>query len=206
MTMKVLVACEYSGVVRDAFSKKGHDAWSCDLLPSEVPGNHIQCSALDIFNDGWDLMIAHPPCTHLACSGAAHFEKKRKDGRQKQGIELFMAFANAQIDKICIENPVGIMSTEYRKPDQTIQPYYWGDPVKKTTHLWLKNLPLLTYGTEDSLFWEKTSVDPELVTLQNGKVFSKWDYEISCMKHELRGKLRSKTFQGIADAMANQWG
>jgi len=194
-------------VVREAFRRRGWDAWSCDLKPAEDGSeHHIKGSALDVMGDGWDAMIAHPPCTHLACSGAAWFEEKRKDGRQREGIELFMQFANAPIPRICIENPVGIMSSEWRKPDQTIQPYFWGDPVKKTTHLWLKELPLLTHGEEDTLFWSKTAVEPELVTLGNGATFSKWDYDISCMPHDQRGALRSKTFPGIAQAMADQWG
>ena len=104
--MKILVACEFSGTVRDAFAKLGHDAWSCDLEPTDLPGNHYHGSVLDILNDGWDLMIAHPPCTHLAVSGARHFEKKRADGRQQQGIDFFMQMINAPISKIAVENPV----------------------------------------------------------------------------------------------------
>lgn len=194
--MRVLVACEFSGIVRDAFAKLGHDAWSCDLLDSEKPGHHIKDTVLDHLDKGWDLMVAHPPCTNLSCSGAAHFEKKRQDGSQQQSIAFFMDLVNAPIKRIAIENPIGIMSSIYRKPDQIIQPYQFGHPVKKTTCLWLKNLPLLK---------PTQIVEPEIVTLSNGKKFSKWDYDISCMKHDIRGHLRSKTFQGIADAMAMQW-
>ena len=196
LTMKVLVACEFSGIVREAFAKRGHDAWSCDLLPTEIPGQHIQGDVLPILNQGWDLMIAHPPCSHLSSSGAAWFKQKRKDGRQQEGIYFFMALADAWIEKICIENPIGIMSTMYRKPEQIIQPYQFGEPVKKSTCLWLKNLPTLK---------PTKIVEPEITTLKTGARFSTWDYKIS-MNHKERAKLRSKTFQGIANAMAEQWG
>lgn len=191
--MKVLIACELSGIVRDAFKAKGHDAWSCDLLPTEKEGNHIQGDVLNILNDGWDLMIAFPPCTHLAVSGARWFKEKRADGRQQQGIDFFMDLINAPIVKIAIENPVGIMSTHYRKPDQIIQPWQFGDEFQKTTCLWLKNLPLLKY----------TNIvgKGEFITYSSGRKMSKWYAE----KYG-DGKSRSVTFQGIADAMADQWG
>jgi hypothetical protein len=198
---RVLVACEYSGAVRDAFAKRGWDAWSADLLPTEAPGNHIVGDVREILNDGWDAMIAHPPCTHLACSGAAWFEKKRADGRQQQGIELFMAFATAPIKRICIENPVGIMSRVWREPDQIIQPYYFGDEYQKTTCLWLKNLPPLQHAAEDDWFATKTHVGKgEMVRYESGKVMPKWYAEARGDGHK-----RSKTFPGIAEAMANQW-
>jgi len=191
--MKVLIACELSGIVRDAFKAKGHDAWSCDLLPTEKEGNHIHSDVLNILNDGWDLMIAFPPCTHLAVSGARWFKEKRADGRQQQGIDFFMDLINAPIVKIAIENPVGIMSTHYRKPDQIIQPWQFGDEFQKTTCLWLKNLPLLKY----------TNIvgKGEFITYSSGRKMSKWYAE----KYG-DGKSRSVTFQGIADAMADQWG
>jgi len=141
--MKVLIACEFSGTVREAFRNLGHDAWSCDLEPTEIPGNHIQGNVLDILNDGWDLMIAHPPCTHLASSGARHFAKKIADGRQQQGIDFFMELVNSNIPKYAIENPIGIMSTKYRKPDQIINPWEYGHETTKATCLWLKGLPKL---------------------------------------------------------------
>jgi len=194
--MKILIACEYSGVVRDAFIKRGHDAMSCDILPTDAPGPHYQGDVMDIINDGWDLMIAHPPCTHLAVSGAKHFAKKRADGRQQQGIDFFMSLANAPIDRYAIENPVCIMSTIWRKPDQIIQPYQFGHTSRKTTCLWLKGLPDL-FPTQ--------IVEPELYVCKNGKTFSK-DYMVALSAGEKRGHLRSKTYQGIADAMAQQWG
>ena len=183
--MRILIACEFSGIVRDAFLKRGHDAWSCDLLPTEKPGPHIQGDVLEIFDDGWDMMISHQPCTHLAVSGARWFAEKQKDGRQQKAIDFFMKLANANIEKIGMENPVGIMSTIYRKPDQIIQPWQFGHGERKKTCLWLKNLPLLkptniVKGREERIW--KMPPSPE------------------------RGRLRSITFRGIADAMAKQWG
>jgi hypothetical protein len=183
--MKVLIACEYSGTVRDAFIARGHDAMSCDLLPTDTPGLHYQGNVFDIINKGWDLMIAHPPCTHLSVSGARHFEAKRKDGRQQAAVDFFMALANADIPRMAIENPICIMSTVWRKPDQIIHPWQFGHGETKATCLWLKGLPLLTptdivEGREARIHRMPPSAE--------------------------RWKLRSKTYQGIADAMAAQWG
>jgi hypothetical protein len=183
--VKVLIACEYSGTVRDAFLARGHDAISCDLLPTDSPGPHYQGDVFDIINDGWDLMIAHPPCTHLAVSGARHFEQKRKDGRQQEAIDFFMRLANCGIPKYAIENPVCIMSTKWRKPDQIIQPWQFGHGETKATCLWLKGLSKLTptnivEGREQRIW--KVPPGP-----------NQW-------------KIRSTTFQGIANAMAEQWG
>ena len=138
--MRVLVACEFSGIVRDAFAAKGHDAWSCDLLPSERIGNHIQYDAIDtVYSSDWDLLIAHPPCTYLAVSGARWFKDRKRE--QADAITFFMNLVDAEIPKIAIENPIGIMSTEYRKPDQIIHPWQFGHGETKATCLWLKNLP-----------------------------------------------------------------
>jgi hypothetical protein len=190
--MKILVACEFTGTVRDALIAKGHDAVSCDLLPSEKPGPHYTGNIFDIINDDWNMMIAFPPCTHLAVSGARHFKKKQEDGRQQEGIDFFLQIVNSKINKIAIENPVGIMSTIYRKPDQIIQPWMFGDSFQKTTCIWLKNLPKLV---------PTNIVDKgEFVTFKSGKRMSKW-YNTKQTGHE-----RSKTFQGIANAMAKQWG
>ncbi len=184
--MKILVACEYSGVVRDAFRREGHDAWSCDILPTDAdPAYHIQGNVLEILNSGWDMMIAHPPCTHLAVSGARHFAEKRADGRQQEAIEFFMQLANADIPRIAVENPVCIMSSIWRKPDQIIQPWQYGHGETKATCLWLKGLPLLqptniVDGREHRIHRMPPSPD--------------------------RWKERSRTYQGIADAMAEQWG
>jgi hypothetical protein len=186
--MKILIACEFSGTVREAFNRLGggqHDVWSCDLLPTEIQGKHYEGDVMDIINDGWDMMIAHPPCTHLAVSGARYFEEKRKDGRQQEGIDFFMKMINAPINKIAVENPICIMSSVYRKPDQIIHPWQFGHGETKATSLWLKGLPLLK--------------PTNIVEGREGKI------------HKIppgpnRWKLRSKTYQGIADAMAIQWG
>lgn len=183
--MKVLIACEYSGVVRDAFIKLGHDAISCDLLPTDAPGPHYQGDVRDLMDYPFDLMIAHPPCTHLSVSGARHFAEKRMDGRQQTSVSFFMMLAKSDIPMIAIENPVCIMSSLYRKPDQVIQPWQFGHGETKATCLWLKGLPLLqptniVEGREQRIHKMPPSAD--------------------------RWKERSKTFQGIADAMANQWG
>jgi site-specific DNA-cytosine methylase len=188
--MKILIACEYSGIVREAFKANGHDAWSCDFLDSEIPGQHFKGNVLLILNDRWDMIIGFPPCTHLAVSGARWFKEKQKDGRQQQSIEFFMRLINAPCDKIAIENPISIMSTYYRKPDQIIQPFWFGDPYKKTTCLWLKNLPKLN---------ATNVINPKIITYKDGSKFSS-DYGWSTNKN------RSKTYQGIANAMANQWG
>jgi len=194
--MKVLVACEFSGTVREAFRAMGHDAWSCDLLPAEDGSPfHYQCDVREILNEEWDLMIAHPPCDHLASSGARWFKEKREDGRQQQGVDFFMSLANADIPRIAVENPVGVMSTKFRKPDQIIQPYHFGHEATKTTCLWLKNLPLLT----------PTDVvgKGERHITKSGRSLPKW-YNLP--PSEDRWKIRSATFPGIAQGMAEQWG
>lgn len=184
--MKVLVACEYSGRVRDALTKLGHEAWSCDIKPSETPGNHYQGNVLEILNDGWDLMIAHPPCTHLAVSGARWFKDKKEV--QEEALDFVRQLMDAPIERIAIENPVSIISSRIRKPDQVIQPWMFGDPYTKTTCLWLKNLPLLT---------PTNIVDKGEFVIHGGKRISKW--------YSNRELARDMTFPGIANAMAEQW-
>ncbi len=193
--MRVLVACEFSGIVRDAFAARDHDAWSCDLLPTERPGQHIVGDVLAVLRVGWDLIIAHPPCTHLSCSGARWFAEKRADGRQQQGIDFFMAFTELEGVRVAIENPIGIMSTEHRKPDQIVQPYHFGDSASKATCLWLKGLPLLV----------PTNVvgRGRFHTTKGGKRMPEW-YNLPPGPN--RAKIRSQTFPGFADAMAEQWG
>jgi len=195
--MKVLIACEYSGVVREAFKAKGHDAWSCDILPTEIEGQHYQEDVFDIINKGWDLMIAHPPCTHLAVSGAAWFKEKIADGRQQAALDFVKKLMNAPISKICIENPVSVISSKIRKPDQIIQPYQFGHGAMKTTCLWLKNLPKLV---------PTKIVEPEYIITKKGEKYPKWSYDTFRLPKEIRAKERSKTFSGIAEAFANQWG
>ena len=201
--LKVLVACEFSGTVREAFAKRGHDAWSCDLEPTDVPGNHYQGSVLDILDKGWDLMIAHPPCTYLTVTGNKWMKDEYKDRfptRQqdrKDAIEFFMCLANANIPMIAIENPIGIMSTNWRKPNQVIHPWQFGHEASKSTCLWLKNLPNLT----------PTNVvgKGEFIEYKSGKRMTKWYADAASLKPKERAKIRNKTFQGIADAMAARW-
>jgi site-specific DNA-cytosine methylase len=189
--MKVLVACEYSGVVREAFKARGHNAWSCDLLPTEVEGKHYQGDVRDILYDGWDMMIAHPPCTHLAVSGARYFKNKQKE--QQEALDFVRLLLDAPIDKICLENPVSIISTRIRKPNQIIQPYYFGVDASKKTCLWLKNLPLLKFKLEE--FLDKDRYANQTPSGQNnlGPSPDRW-------------KERSRTYPEIAKAMAEQWG
>ena len=181
--MRVLVACEFSGVVRDAFKERGHDAWSCDLLPTETPGKHFQQDVLSILEDGWDLLIAHPPCTHLAVSGARWFKEKQEE--QKEALLFVRALLDAPVARIALENPVSIISSRVRKPNQIIQPWQFGHGETKATCLWLKGLPNL--------------VPTNIVSGREARV------------HRMppspdRWKERSKTFTGIAQAMAAQWG
>jgi len=181
--MKLLVACEFSGIVREAFAKRGHDAWSCDRLPTEIPGKHIQGDARLQLKKPWDLLIAFVPCTRLCVSGAKWFYKYMDE--QEQAAGFFLRFANAPIEKICIENPVGIMSSWWRKPDQIIQPWQFGHGEIKKTCLWYKNLPLL--------------VPTNIVAGREARVHRE-------PPSPNRWKNRSRTFQGIANAMAEQWG
>lgn len=190
--MKVLIAFEFSALVREAFRRRGHDAWSCDFLPTEIPGQHYQCDVFDIINNGWDMMIAHPPCTYLTVSGNRWFLNNPERWKARlEAMLIVYKLINSQVEKICIENPVGVISTHIRKPDQYIQPYQFGHPEAKKTGLWLKNLP--------PLFPSKI-VEPIWIVRGDGKRYSP--------QHEFNGssKSRSTTYQGIADAMAQQWG
>jgi len=182
--MRVLIGAEFSGIVREAFRAKGHDAWSCDLLPTEIPSPyHIQGDVLSILNDGWDMMICHPPCTHLAVSGARWFKDKERE--QQEALEFVRQLLAASIDKIALENPVSIISTHIRKPDQIIQPWMFGHGETKKTCLWMKNLPLL--------------IPTNIVDGREARVHR-------LPPSENRWKERSRTFPGIAAAMAEQWG
>ena len=181
--MKVLVACEYSGTVRDAFIAAGHEALSCDLLPTDAPGPHYQGDVRDVLHDGWDLMIAHPPCTHLAVSGARWF--KDKQAEQAEALDFVRLLLDAPVERIALENPISVISSRIRKPDQIIQPWQFGHGETKATCLWLKGLPKLT--------------PTDIVDGREARV------------HKLppsadRWKIRSTTYKGIADAMAKQWG
>jgi hypothetical protein len=208
MIKRVLVACEESQAVTIRLRKLGIEAFSCDIQEESggYPEWHYQQDIFEVMGLGWDMMIAFPPCTHLAVSGARHFAAKIADGRQQEGIDFFMKIVNAPIEKIAIENPIGIMSKVYRKPDQIIQPYYFGDEAQKTTCLWLKNMPKLYHNKEPNLFdTEITHVGKgEFTVFASGKRHPKW-YADAFVKDQ-HGKTRSKTFHGIANAMANQWG
>lgn len=181
--MRVLVACEFSGIVREEFNKLGFDAWSCDIIDSEIPGKHIKDDVLNVIDQDWDLMIAHPPCTHLAVSGARWFKNKQVE--QREALEFVKRLLEADIKHIALENPVSIISSRIRKPDQYIQPYEFGHGETKKTGLWLKNLPKLkptniVEGRKSRVHLEPPSKD--------------------------RWKNRSRTYKGIARAMALQWG
>ena len=198
--MKILLACEESQSVTKQLRALGHKAYSCDILPESGghPEWHIQKDVVEVLEDDWDMIIAFPPCTHLASSGAAWFEAKRADGRQQAAINFFMLFVNHPCKRIAIENPVGIMSTQFRKPDQIIQPWQFGDPYSKRTCLWLKGLPELRHTD---------IVDPgEMITYKSGRTMPKWYAEAWKLSPSERSKTRSKTFPGIAQAMARQWG
>jgi site-specific DNA-cytosine methylase len=190
--MKVLIACEYSGTVRDAFIAQGHDAISCDLLPTDAPGPHYQGDVRDILNDGFNLIIAHPPCTHLAVSGARWFKDKQEE--QAEALNFVRFLLDAPIDKIALENLISIISSRIRKPSQIIQPWQFGHPESKSTCLWLKNLPVLV----------PTNILP---VPESGR----WNNQTPSGQNKLgpsedRWKLRSATYKGIAQAMAEQWG
>jgi site-specific DNA-cytosine methylase len=193
--MKVLIACEFSGTVRDAFIAKGCDAMSCDLLPTEKDGPHYQGDVRDILGDGWDLMVAHPPCTHLAVSGAKWFSKKQR--QQAEALDFVRLLMDCQVPRWCIENPVSVISTKIRKPDQIIQPWQFGHEATKTTCLWLNGLPKLTPT--------KIVGKGEFVTFASGNRMAKWYADAARLSPLQRAKVRSQTFDGIANAMADQW-
>lgn len=218
--MNVLVACEESQAVCTEFRKLGHKAFSCDIVPCSGghPEWHIMQDVLPLLNgncmfttmndelhviEDWDLIVAFPPCTHLTVTGAAWFERKRANGQQQSAIEFFLKFTTANCKHIAIENPVGIMSTQYRKPTQIIEPWWFNDPVCKKTCLWLKGLPAL----EPEVLTKPQIEYVEWIDSKSGrkKRQTKWYYETSCLPHKMRAKVRSKTFPGIARAMAEQW-
>jgi hypothetical protein len=190
--LKVLIACEQSGIVREAFKKRGHDAWSCDIMDSEIPGQHIKDDVLNHLNENWDLMIAHPPCTYLAVSGARWFKDPERQKKQALALVFVKKLMDAPIPKIAIENPVSIISSKIRQPDQIIQPWQFGHGEMKTTCLWLKNLPTLKptniVGGRLQRIWRCIKID------SNDK-----------RSFKDRAKERSRTFNGIAEGMASQW-
>ena len=204
--MRVLVACEFSGVVRDAFRTRGHDAWSCDLLPTERPGPHFQCDVREVLDRGWDLMIAHPPCTYLSVSGMHWTRRGLRDPKlTEDAVEFVKTLLKAPIRRIVIENPVGILSTRIGKPDQIIQPYHFGHDASKKTCLWLVGLPFLKRDVTKYVPGRCVGVD------KLGRTVLRWSNQTDSGQNRLgpsedRWAKRSVTYQGIADAMADQWG
>lgn len=196
--MRILIACEFSGRVRDAFAAAGHDAWSCDILPTETPGNHIQGDVLAVLDDGWDMMIAHPPCTYLSSVGNRHLKQPGRIEKRQAAYEFVMRVWEAPIDRVAVENPVGYLNTAWRKPDQIIEPYYFGDRVKKATCLWLRGLPCLE-GNKRAAYPE-----PEFYS-EGEKTKGKAIHWCEAVKSKDSSE-RARTFPGIAAAMADQWG
>jgi len=211
--VKVLVACEFSQVVTRAFRERGHEAYSCDLLPTEGnPDWHIQDDVLKHLDDGWALMIAHPPCTYISYVGTKWWNDLGRCQKRLRALDFFRQLWEAPINKICLENPRGCASPTIAKYSQLINPYYFGDSYSKPTCLWLKNLPLLVYWSKPNLFGEKVTLvsKGEFVehVQKNGRIKkdAKWYYEAIKLPPEERERLRSRTFPGIAKAMAEQWG
>ena len=197
--MRVLVACEFSQVVTKAFRERGHEAYSCDLLPTEGnPDWHIRCDVSELLSVDWDLMVAHPPCTDLAVAGAAYWRQKQLDGSQERAAMFFMSLYEAPIARVAVENPVGIMSKRFRRPDQYIEPYEFGEPYKKRTGLWLRSLPLLvpTNVVQPLCYWGQ----PQGMAYKHGSM------RLSSVGGHRTPKMRSRTFLGVAEAMAEQWG
>lgn len=202
--MKVLIACEYSGIMREAFAARGWDAWSCDLLSTDQPGQHIMDDVRNVLDFGWDLMIAHPPCTYLSYAANRYWNQPGRTIKREMGRQLFMSMYNAPIEHVCIENPTGYMNTVFRKPDQIIHPYFFGDKHLKRTCLWLRGLPKLWFWKEDDLFGKRTMTEyPEAVYATERADGSIKLRHFSEASHG--GHVRSKSFEGIANAMAEQW-
>jgi hypothetical protein len=194
--MKVLIACEFSGIVRDAFAAKGHDAWSCDLLPSERNGQHIQGNVLEILDQGWDLMIAHPPCTYLSRAGARWWKSAERQELAKRAHAFVLSLWNAPIQRIAIENPIGQLDKKWRVADQKVEPHQFGDPYSKATCLWLKGLPLLMDTLQCNKYEPWVACNRSARKRQGLPILGKVN----------GGKEASRTFPGIAQAMADQWG
>ena len=197
--MRVLVACEFSGVVREAFRLRGHDAWSCDLLPTDILGPHIQDDVRRYLRNDWDLLIAHPPCQYLSYAATQYWDRPGRAALRSDAMQFFLDLYNAPIPKIAVENPVGLPNTVFRKPDQIFHPYHFGDPFKKRTCLWLRGLPTLRYIANP--------VEPPPVAYyKTGKSKGKPIHWCEYLKGFKGGHDRSKTFPGVATAMAQQWG
>ena len=205
--MRVLIACEHSGTVREAFAARGHDAWSCDLLQPLQAGKHLQCDAREVLNDGWDLMIAHPPCTYLSYAGMGSWNKPGREQLREQAMSFFMEMVNAPISRICVENPRGLPCQVYRKPDQVIHPYMFGEPFFKRTCIWLKNLPALWYWDKPDSLFDLTSVPkPEPVSVDSMSSTQPGKRRHFVDAGTRNPLIRSRTFNAVAAAMSQQWG
>ena len=220
--MRVLVACEFSGIVRDAFLKRGHDAWSCDLLPTERPGPHIQGDVRDVLGNGWDLMIAHPPCTYLSYAGMAHWNKPGRAERRREAVQFFLELFDAPVSKVCVENPFGLPCQSFRRPDQVINPFDFGEPIRKRTCLWLRGLPILFRSDDLFAMGGPRPVPPPApiyigVRKASGKAKKRYTQDSRPRRrfihwvegfssNQNRAHERSRFFPAIADAMAEQWG
>lgn len=219
---RVLIACEYSGIVRSAFAKLGWEAWSVDLLDTEIPtelcpdengngwGNHIKGDALSVINHGWDLLIGFPPCTYLAYTGIRYWHDEGRAMKRIKAAEFFMKIYDAPVGLVCVENPLGIMSKIFREPDMIIHPYYFGEREMKRTCLWLKGLPKLEYHLDDNLFGNRTATEkpqPKRIELckKTGRMKNRYFTDIIVNGRLKTGLEKSKTFQSIANAMAKQW-
>lgn len=216
--MRILIGCEMSGVVREAFRAAGHDAWSCDIVPTEIPGPHIINDVRNVLDYGWELAIFHPPCQYLSNAGIGLYNVQKygqkavdRKIKRQDAMQFFLALWDAPIPMICIENPIGYMNTHWRKPDQIIQPYYWGDPDLKTTCLWLKGLPGLMYGLEGEL-WNTSTSRPAPALVQRrratGRLKNRYFTDAKFIVNSDKttaARERSRTFPAIAQAMADQW-
>lgn len=197
--MRVLVACEFSGVVRDAFAARGHDSWSCDLLPTEMPGQHIQGDVFKIIGEGWDLMVAHPPCQFLSTCGNRHLRQPGRLDERVKALAFFLSMYFCGIPKICVENPHGHVNTAFRKPDQTVHPWYFGESAMKRTGLWLRGLPLLNHEGKHCKKPEPSYFTPDGMPKY-------WTHKTKDHSAGTCYKERSRFSHAIAAAMAEQWG
>ena len=204
--MKILIACEFSGIVREAFRLRGHDAWSCDLLPTEIPGQHIQDNVLKHLNDGWDMVIAFPPCTYLTSAGLFHNKKSEERSiKTVEAAQFVKTIMNCAVHKIAIENPSGYLNTHWKKPSQILNPFQFGDEYVKRTCLWLKNIPKLVFYSYNNKFGTNHIVKPKYYYISSGSNYRS-GATLDPSKAKRNSSDRSRTFQGIANAMAEQWG
>jgi hypothetical protein len=202
--MKILIACEYSGIVREEFALLGHDVWSCDILPTEQPGQHYQGNVLDILYDEWDMMIGFPPCTYLTYAATGYWDRPGRIKKRLEALEFFRKLWEAPIEKICLENPLGIASTVITKHHQVVEPYFFGDQARKRTCLWLKNLPKLVHIKQGDLFLPATHIEPPSPKYIDNSGKKRYSTD-AISGNNNGGHKRSRFWKGIANAMAEQW-